>query len=200
MEIVHQQFGVLWVEKRNDGSVWFSAKDICDALGYANCTQAIRDNVPAKHAALSKRYIRSENGVNQQREITTIDESGLYRLILRSRMPNAEKFTDWVTEEVLPTIRKTGKFETKKLQNEQKQAKRELLKEMNKYLTYTDSLCVAKKLGVGFVKVANVMEGNTEDTTIMLEMFHRSTINRGVYEKFYTVAGIAETLELLRKK
>jgi prophage antirepressor-like protein len=200
MEIVHQQFGVLWVEKRNDGSVWFSAKDICDSLGYGNSREALSKHVPEKHTGVTKRDVRSENGVIQRREFAVIDESGLYRLILRSRMPNAEKFTDWVTEEVLPTIRKTGKFETKKLQNEQKQAKRELLKEMNKYLTYTDSLCVAKKLGVGFVKVANVMEGNTEDTTIMLEMFHRSTINRGVYEKFYTVAGIAETLELLRKK
>lgn len=55
--------------------------------------------------------IRSESGVEQDREMTIISESGLYACILKSRRAEAQTFRKWVTAEVLPTIRKTGKYE-----------------------------------------------------------------------------------------
>ncbi|WP_027823486.1 BRO-N domain-containing protein [Laribacter hongkongensis] len=54
--------------------------------------------------------VRSENGVSQDREVTIVNESGLYSLILKSRKPEAKRFKKWVTAEVLPAIRKTGSY------------------------------------------------------------------------------------------
>lgn len=83
---------------------WFVAKDVCDALGLENVTNALQ-RVPEKHLALYR--IKGKRG---DYEVNTIDEPGLYRLILRSDKPKAEPFMEWVTAEMLPTIRRTGSF------------------------------------------------------------------------------------------
>ena len=84
------------------GEPWFVAKDVCDALGYKNTSDAI-----ATHLDDDERYSQSlERGGNQ----AIINESGLYALVLRSRKPQARKFARWVTGEVLPSIRKTGQY------------------------------------------------------------------------------------------
>ncbi|MDD0824617.1 Bro-N domain-containing protein [Mannheimia sp. AT1] len=90
---------------------WFGAKDVCDILGYVNDTDAIKKH--CKEKGVAKRYSPTKGG-NQ--ELTFINEPNLYRLIIKSRKPEAEKFEAWVFEEVLPQIRKTGKYA---LQNSQ---------------------------------------------------------------------------------
>ena len=86
-----------------DGEPWFVGKDVAKALGYADATQAVDFNCKF----MVRDTINSGFG---DKETKIIPESDLYRLIMRSRLPSAEKFQDWVMEEVLPSIRKTGKY------------------------------------------------------------------------------------------
>lgn len=85
-----------------DGEPWFVASDVAQALGYRDAANAAR-NLADHQRGTHKMSTRSG-----EQQITVINESGLYRLVLRSRKPEAEKFSDWVTGEVLPSIRKTG--------------------------------------------------------------------------------------------
>ncbi len=87
---------------------WFCATDVCDALGYQNSRPTIQKH--CKEKGVSKRYTPTESG-NQ--EMTFINEPNLYRLIIKSRKPEAERFEVWLMEEVLPSIRKTGRYQAK---------------------------------------------------------------------------------------
>lgn len=88
-----------------DGEVMFVGKEVADILGYSNTQKAIRDHVD-EDDKLTERIVLS----GQNREAVFINESGLYSLILSSKMPNAKKFKRWVTAEVLPAIRKHGVY------------------------------------------------------------------------------------------
>jgi prophage antirepressor-like protein len=88
---------------------WFVAKDVCDALGYVNSRDAVADHLDADERST----VANSDGRNGGGKITIINESGLYALVLRSRKPEARKFAKWVTGEVLPSIRKTGRYEAK---------------------------------------------------------------------------------------
>lgn len=83
----------------------FVGKDVADILGYTNTSKAIRDHIDDEDK-LTERIVLS----GQNREVIFINESGLYSLILSSKMPNAKKFKHWVTAEVLPAIRKHGMY------------------------------------------------------------------------------------------
>ncbi|RDE83067.1 Bro-N domain-containing protein [Haemophilus parahaemolyticus] len=87
------------------GEIWFCGTDVCNILGYQNSRKALQDH--CKEAGVTKRYTPTTSG-NQ--EITFINEPNLYRLIIKSRKPEAERFEAWVFEEVLPQIRKTGSY------------------------------------------------------------------------------------------
>lgn len=89
-----------------DGEPWFVATDVAEALGYRNAPDATRHL--GEHQKGSTQIARSTSGGNPT--ATIINESGLYRLVLRSRKPEAVAFSDWVTGEVLPSIRKTGGY------------------------------------------------------------------------------------------
>lgn len=89
---------------------WFVGKDVADVLGYADTNQAIR-----KHVDNEDRLTRRFDGTGQSRDMTIINESGLYSLVLSSKLPSAKKFKRWVTSEVLPALRKTGQYQVKEL-------------------------------------------------------------------------------------
>ena len=89
-----------------DGTLWFVATDVCRELGYVNSRDAIRRH--CKTDGVVKRDTIDNMGRPQG--VTVISEANLYRLISRSNAPNAEPFQDWVCEEVLPSIRKTGSY------------------------------------------------------------------------------------------
>lgn len=93
-----------------DGKPLFCAKEVCDILGYKNSRKALMDH--ANPDGVTKRNVVKtlSNGREQTFEMTFIDERNLYRLIMHSDLPSAEKFQDWVCGEVLPTIRKTGTY------------------------------------------------------------------------------------------
>ena len=85
---------------------WFCGSDICNILGYVNAPDAMKKH--CKEAGIAKRYISHSSG---RKEAIFINEPNLYRLIIKSRKPEAESFEAWVFEEVLPQIRKTGKYQ-----------------------------------------------------------------------------------------
>lgn len=88
-----------------EGEPWFVGRDVADILGYRNGSRDINRHVDEE----DKRKIMLFDG-KQDKETIIINESGLYSLILSSKMPNAKKFKRWVTKEVLPSIRKTGGY------------------------------------------------------------------------------------------
>lgn len=89
------------------GEPWFVAKDVCAVLGYANPSKAINDHVDDEDK-LNNETLSSIG----QRGGWLVNESGLYSLIITSKMPNAKAFKRWVTSEVLPSIRRHGAYAT----------------------------------------------------------------------------------------
>lgn len=88
------------------GEPWFVAKDVCDILELTNPAVALQSLDDDEKTNLSNSYVWSESG----RRPLIISEPGLYRLVMRSRKPEAKEFQRWVTHEVLPAIRKTGGY------------------------------------------------------------------------------------------
>ena len=87
------------------GEPWLVGKDVATVLGYKNPQEAIRNHVDEEDKGVSE--IRTPGGTQK---LPIINESGLYSLILSSKMPKAKEFKRWVTHEVLPAIRKTGAY------------------------------------------------------------------------------------------
>lgn len=100
----NEEFGQVRTTEIN-GEPYFVGKDVAEILEYTNTAKAIRDHVDDEDK-LTERIVLS----GQNREVIFINESGLYSLILLSKMPTAKKFKRWVTSEVLPTIRKHGVY------------------------------------------------------------------------------------------
>lgn len=91
-----------------DNEVWFVGKDIASALGYSDTNKAVAMHVDAEDKQLNDKTSSSFG----QRGATIINESGLYSLVLSSKLPTAKQFKRWVTKEVLPSIRKIGMYMT----------------------------------------------------------------------------------------
>lgn len=94
------------VQHDDDGDIWFVAKDVCDAIGLDNVTQAVANHVES--VDLTKREVVQADGFVQKQNC--VNEAGLYSLVFGSRLENAKRFKRWVTSEVLPAIRKTGGY------------------------------------------------------------------------------------------
>ncbi|PCF86000.1 phage antirepressor [Staphylococcus intermedius] len=103
----NSQFGELEI-LTIDNKEWFPAIKVAEILGYTNPRKAIRDH--AKERGVTIRSVIDSLGRNQDKKF--IDEGNLYRLITRSKLPQAEKFEEWVFDEVLPAIRKHGIYAT----------------------------------------------------------------------------------------
>ena len=90
---------------------WFVGKDVARALGYSDTKSAVSDHVDQEDRQIIQ---RGQNATFEipTRGLTIINESGLYSLVLSSKLPNARKFRRWVTTEVLPTVRKHGAYMT----------------------------------------------------------------------------------------
>ena len=102
----HEEFGTIRTTVINE-EPWFVGKDVAIALGYEKPTDAARKHVETEDRGVSK--IETPSGTQ---DMTIINESGLYSLVLSSKLPGAKKFKRWVTSEVLPSIRKHGAYMT----------------------------------------------------------------------------------------
>ena len=98
----NDEFGKVRTVKLNN-KTYFVGNDIANALGYSECAKAIRTHCKG----VSEMDIPSNGGIQKMKVIT---EGDVYRLIVRSKLPNAEKFESWVFDEVLPSIRKNGGY------------------------------------------------------------------------------------------
>lgn len=98
-------FGQIRTIQQN-GEPWFVGKDVADILGYQNGSRDVN-----RHVDEDDRQNYQNGTFESNRGLTIINESGLYSLILSSKMPKAKEFKRWVTSEVIPAIRKTGKYE-----------------------------------------------------------------------------------------
>lgn len=101
---MNPEFGSIRIITENN-EPWFVGKDVAEILGYTNPLKAIRDHVDEEDKGVNE---TGTPGGNQK--VITINESGLYSLILSSKLPGAKRFKRWVTSEVLPAIRKTGGY------------------------------------------------------------------------------------------
>lgn len=90
-----------------DGEPWFVGKDVAEALGYADPSSAVSKNVDTEDKTT---LLLEQDGSNYKSRTTLISESGLYTLILGSKLESAKRFKHWVTSEVLPSIRTTGAY------------------------------------------------------------------------------------------
>ena len=99
---------------------WFVGKDVAEILSYSNTRKALTDHVDDEDK-MDGVTIRDSIGRNQKPVL--INESGLYSLVLSSKLPSAKKFKRWVTSEVLPALRKTGQYQVKELSGSELMAK-----------------------------------------------------------------------------
>lgn len=124
---------------------WFCGSDVCNILGYVNAPDAMKKH--CKEAGIAKRYISHSSG---RKEAIFINEPNLYRLIIKSRKPEAEPFEAWVFEEVLPQIRKTGKYQVQPKQIALPEPEKKFSFEFTEYeLQQLAWLWFAFKRGVG---------------------------------------------------
>ena len=101
----HPQFGNLTVIQKEDNKLWFIGKEVAEKLGYKNVRDAIY-----KHVDNDDKGVANRDTLGGTQKMTIINESGLYSLILSSKLPSAKEFKHWVTSEVLPSIRKNGAY------------------------------------------------------------------------------------------
>lgn len=160
----NKELGEVRVFERN-GEAWFIAKDICEVLGYSNPRKAVADHVDEEDKGVT---ICDTPGGKQ--ELTIINESGLYSLILRSNKPEAKKFKRWITSEVLPAIRKTGMYLSdyalieKRLSETRKQAVAAITYLLNKKSEYwLVRLQKYLKLGLTEKEIAKLLDTTEED-------------------------------------
>ena len=101
----NHEFGAIRTISNERGEAMFCAKDVCDTLGYNNSRDALRNHVEAEDV---EKFDTPTKGGKQK--LNYINESGLYALVLFSKLDSAKRFKHWVTSEVLPSIRKQGGY------------------------------------------------------------------------------------------
>lgn len=109
----HPQFGAIRTSGTPDNPE-FCAMDLCRALGHSNGRKAVKDHCDEED--VTKRYTPTNGGVQ---ELSYVNESGMYALVLGSKLESAKKFKHWITSEVLPSIRKTGTYSVEQLSRKQ---------------------------------------------------------------------------------
>lgn len=135
----NSQFGRVRVVMR-DGEPWFVAKDVCDILDLENGRDSVAKGLQDDEKGVDSIYTLGGN-----QEMTVISESGLYALVFKSRKENAQVFRKWVTSEVLPAIRKTGRYE---VQETPEQKLIRFLKESQELLTYYEKKVAEQALQI----------------------------------------------------
>lgn len=113
----NMKFGKLTVIEK-DGEFFFISKEIAEKLGYANSRKAVLDHVDSEDKGVTE-----WNTLGGVQNVSIINESGLYSLILSSKLPQAKEFKRWVTKDVLPSIRKNGGY----IRNQENLSKEEIL-------------------------------------------------------------------------
>lgn len=160
---------------------YFVAKDVCIILGISNHNDAVSrlDDDEKRGSALP-----TPSGTQQ---MVVVNESGLYHLIFQSRKPEAKAFRKWVTAEVLPTLRRTGRYEVKPKRQSVRYPKRdrsiavdvlELLWLISESLQQGDQKEIALELGVNRQTVGRVLSGECRNSRVLGALYRRALANR----------------------
>lgn len=131
-----------------DGEPWFVGADVATALGYTNSRKALGDHVDDE----DKNTVTIRDGIQGNPNKTIINESGLYSLVLSSKLPTAKKFKRWVTAEVLPAIRKTGSYNMK----QKAQAEQDKTREMRAEAMLRNSISKQAKMMMEIAKMSGI--------------------------------------------
>ena len=153
----HEQFGEIRTMVMPDGQVGFVGKDVTRVLGYKNASKAIDDHVD-EDDKLNNVSLSSLG----QRGGWIINESGLYSLILSSKLPQAKEFKRWVTSVVLPQIRKTGGYIPVSEEDDEKTILAKAVGIMKRTIEQQDALIAAQKPKVEF---ADAVTGAKDEPT-----------------------------------
>ncbi len=165
-----------------DGEPWFVAKDVCDALTIGNSRDAV-NRLDDDEKAMS--VLPTQFG---DKEMNLVNESGLYNLIFQSRKAEAKAFRKWVTSEVLPSIRKTGRYElghpahkrvVRRTRGEGVNVElTNLLWLIGESLEQGDQAAIALELGVSRVAVNRTLNGYNRSSRILMALYQRARQNR----------------------
>lgn len=196
--IQHPEFGAVKTQVIK-GEPWFVAKDVCEVLGITDTSQAV------EKIEEDDKLIRTLYASGQNRDLWTVNESGLYNLVFQSRKPAARKFKRWVTSEVLPSLRKYGKYvmpgSVEQIRAQAKLDRKEtlsMLSEIDYHLTDTDKRMIARKLSISTLDIGSVLYGRTEDMTILFECIERATRNANMKRKLRDPAVRRQIIAMLR--
>ena len=148
----HEMFGEVRTMTNDRGETFFVGKDVAMALGYSNPLKAVRDHVDLEDKTVNESF--TVNGTS----LIFINESGLYALILSSKLPQAKAFKRWVTSEVLPAIRKTGRYELTSTELKQLAGKAEYCDEVLESVSCMTTTQVAKELSMTVSDLTRVLE------------------------------------------
>ena len=183
-----------------NGEPWFIAKDVCDALTISNN----RDAVAQLDDDEKLTSVVTTSG--QGRQMWLVNESGLYNLIFQSRKPEAKKFRKWVTSEVLPSIRKTGRYELSSscVSSPVRPRRRRgllvdaeltnLLWLIGESLWHGDLVKVAMELGVSRQAVYSVLNGYTRSSRILTALYQLARERRECSEIYNRPGDMADRL------
>lgn len=180
-----------------DGEPWFVAKDVCDALTLENSRKATA-SLDDDEKGVSP--IVTPSGTQQ---MTIVSESGLYNLIFQSRKAEAKAFRKWVTSEVLPSLRKTGRYELKPQKRGVVRKTRgegvnveltNLLWLIGESLEQGDQAAVALELGVSRTAVNRTLNGLNRSSRILMALYQKARQNRERNLLYYQPEVMAERL------
>ena len=175
------EFGTIRTLEK-DNEIWFVGKDVCDILKYQNGSRDINRHVDEEDR-IKEMIAQYQNGTLVKTQTILINESGLYSLVLSSKLPTAKKFKRWVTSEVLPSIRKHGgyltpekieevllnpdtiiKLATELKEERQKRIEREAQIEADKpKVLFADSVSASKN-SISVAEMAKILKQNGVDT------------------------------------
>ena len=148
----HAMFGEIRTMVNEQGETFFVGKDVAVALGYSNPLKAVRDHVDLEDKTVNESF--TVNGTS----LIFINESGLYALILSSKLPQAKTFKRWVTSEVLPAIRKTGRYELTSTELKQLAGKAEYCDEVLESVSCKTTTQIAKELSMTVSDLTRLLE------------------------------------------
>lgn len=185
-----------------DGQPWFVAKDICDILGITNVSQAL-----TSIDFDEKKDITTNDAVGRNQAVRGVNESGMYALIFQSRKPAAREFRKWVTSEVLPSIRRYGRYAApgsrERLRLEDTMARKERaewLRSVGSCLTFTDYRVIARRLGCDIRDVTGVLDGRSHDVSVEAECVARAERNAALRELLDDSSFREEIMDRIRRE
>lgn len=178
---------------------WFVAKDVCDALGIEKYRDAL-----GRLEEDEKGCPVTVDTLGGPQKMSAVNESGLYSLIFQSRKPEAKKFRKWVTSEVLPSIRKTGRYDMSQRGGavRPRRSRSELVNAelLNLLWLIGDSLRqgelteVALELGVSRQTVSHVLNGHARNPRVLMALYQRAKANRACGMIYHRPDVMAERL------